>query len=84
MDATVHKEVADQYDVSGFPTLIMFRAKTDDTGNLKVKHYPYAGPRDEHGIVNYMVKNSGEPAKLIHDYKELKAKSVCLSYYTGA
>ena len=74
MDATEHKEVADKYGVSGFPTMVMFRAKTDSTGELKVKHFAYEGPRDDRGIVQYMVTNSGDPAKVIHDYKELKAK----------
>lgn len=74
MDATVHKEAAEQYDVSGFPTLVLFRAKPDTDGNMKAKSSPYNGPREERGIVSYMTKQAGEAAKPISGVKELKSK----------
>lgn len=41
VDATVEKILADQYDVSGFPTLKIFR---------NGKRFDYTGPRDVNGI----------------------------------
>lgn len=74
MDATVHKEVSEQYDVKGFPTLFLFRAKPDGEGNMIARSTPYSGPREEHGIISYMIKQAGEAAKPIKTLKELKAK----------
>ncbi|XP_071811453.1 protein disulfide-isomerase A4-like isoform X3 [Apostichopus japonicus] len=45
VDATVHRELGEEYGVSGFPTLKVFR---------KGKVYDYEGPRDEAGIIKYM------------------------------
>lgn len=66
--------VASKYGVSGYPTLFMFRARTDPNGEVYAKSYPYDGPREQHGIVDYMIKQSGDPAKPVNDMKELKAK----------
>lgn len=74
MDATVHKEVSDQFDVKGFPTLFLFRAKPDADGNMKAKSSPYNGPREERGIISYMIKQAGEAAKPVSSVKELKSK----------
>lgn len=52
----------------------MFRAKANKDGELKVKSFPYNGPRDQKGIVDYMTKQSGDAAKLIKNIKELKSK----------
>ena len=72
MDATEHKDVADLYEVSGFPTLFMFRAKPGADGEMNAKKFPYDGPRDYNGIVSYMKKHSGEPAVPVNTLKELK------------
>ena len=42
VDATVETELAKDYDVTGYPTLIMFR---------KGKQYEYQGPRTEKGTI---------------------------------
>lgn len=52
VDATVEKELAKQFDVSGYPTLLIFR---------KGKHFKYNGPRDEMGIAAHM-KSQQKPA----------------------
>lgn len=74
MDATDYKEVAEQYEVSGFPTLILFRAKPDSDGKLKARSSLYNGPREERGIISYMIKQAGEAAKSVSSSKELKSK----------
>ena len=43
VDATVESDLAQKYDVSGYPTLKIFRRGTA---------YEYDGPRHEEGIVN--------------------------------
>ncbi|XP_033097687.1 protein disulfide-isomerase A4-like [Anneissia japonica] len=45
LDATAHKDPASRYDVSGYPTLKIFR---------NGKAYDYKGPREEAGIVSHM------------------------------
>ncbi|EDO32930.1 predicted protein [Nematostella vectensis] len=49
MDATVASDIAQRFDVSGYPTLKIFRKGTP---------YEYEGPREESGIVEYMKKQS--------------------------
>ena len=78
VDATVETELAQQYGVTGYPTLIMYRHGD---------RYGYKGPRDHHGnqlraliihiictpsgIVNYMMEQSSPPAMLVASGKEL-------------
>lgn len=54
VDATVETELASQFGVTGYPTLKVFR---------KGRIYEYKGEREEWGIVDYMNKQRGEPAK---------------------
>ncbi|KAI8793216.1 protein disulfide-isomerase A4 [Biomphalaria glabrata] len=45
VDATVHSELAQRFDVTGYPTLKFFK---------NGKEYPYEGPRETQGIISYM------------------------------
>ncbi|BFZ02538.1 hypothetical protein BsWGS_05577 [Bradybaena similaris] len=47
VDATVHSELAQRFEVTGYPTLRFFKNGKD---------YEYDGPRETHGIVEYMKK----------------------------
>ncbi|XP_020251222.1 protein disulfide isomerase-like 1-1, partial [Asparagus officinalis] len=68
----VNRELATKYEVSGFPTLKIFR---DEGKNIQ----EYKGPRDADGIVEYLkkqvgpasaeVKSSDDVADLINDKK---------------
>jgi len=61
LDATVETETASKFGISGYPTLKIFR---------KGNPTEYKGPRDAEGIVNYMIKQSGDSAKLINTVEE--------------
>ncbi|KAH3795949.1 probable protein disulfide-isomerase A4 [Dreissena polymorpha] len=63
VDATVETELAQRFDVSGYPTLKMFR---------RGKPQEYKGGRDQFGIVDYMHKQSGEAAKLLSTLEAVK------------
>ena len=54
VDATVEQDLGTQYQVTGYPTLKLFRR-----GRVS----EYNGPRDSNGIIKYMMKQS-EPATL--------------------
>jgi len=54
VDATKASEVAKEYDVSGYPTLFIFR---------KGQKFEYNGGKDENGIVTYMKGQTGLPSK---------------------
>lgn len=47
-----NKEIASQYDVKGFPTIVILRK-----GGKSVQEYK--GPREADGIVEYLKKQSG-------------------------
>lgn len=65
IDATEHSELASEYGVTGYPTLIVFRkGEAQMSSREKI-------PRDEHGIVNYMRKQTGEAAHHVKSVKEL-------------
>lgn len=55
VDATANTDLAKQYDVTGYPTMKIFRR-----GEVS----EYGGPRDAQGIASYMVKHS-EPAVIL-------------------
>ncbi|KAK6492164.1 protein disulfide-isomerase A4-like [Huso huso] len=63
VDATVESEVAKRFEVSGYPTLKIFR---------KGKAFEYNGPREEHGIVDYMIEQAGPPTKHIQAVKQIQ------------
>jgi protein disulfide-isomerase A4 len=63
IDATVEKELAEKFSVSGYPTLLLFR---------RGKQYKYTGPREEAGIVSYMKEQLILPSKLVSSVEQLK------------
>lgn len=50
VDADTHKELAERYDVSGYPTIKVFKSG---------KAEEYDGPRDTKGIVSFVKKATG-------------------------
>jgi len=65
VDATKASEIAKEYEVSGYPTLFIFR---------KGKKFEYNGGRDEHGIVEYMKGQVGLPSKEQRTARAIKEK----------
>ncbi|XP_029641000.1 protein disulfide-isomerase A4 isoform X1 [Octopus sinensis] len=63
IDATIATTSAMKYEVSGYPTLKIFRAG---------KQFEYKGPREDYGIVNYMISQQGGASKLQASAKELQ------------
>ncbi|XP_055962737.1 protein disulfide-isomerase A4 [Sorex fumeus] len=61
VDATVETELAKRFEVTGYPTLKIFR---------KGKPFDYNGPREKYGIVDYMVEQSGPPSKQLVSLKQ--------------
>lgn len=66
--------MAEEYEVSGFPTIFMFRAKPGPDGEIVTKKFSYEGPRDQNGIVSYLTKHVGEAAVPVNTLKELKQR----------
>ncbi|RWS16392.1 Protein disulfide-isomerase A4-like protein [Dinothrombium tinctorium] len=62
VDATIENELKEEYNIEGFPTLLIFR---------KGKRYNYDGPRDEQGIVRYMKEQQISPSKILDSVKQL-------------
>ncbi|KAM4606367.1 protein disulfide-isomerase A4 [Polymixia lowei] len=63
VDATVEADIAKRFDVSGYPTLKIFR---------KGKALEYNGPRDKFGIVDYMSEQAGPPSKQVQTVKQVQ------------
>ncbi|MBV96170.1 Protein disulfide-isomerase A4, partial [Eschrichtius robustus] len=63
VDATAETDLAKRFDVSGYPTLKIFR---------KGKPFDYNGPREKYGIVDYMIEQSGPPSKQILALKQVQ------------
>lgn len=63
VDATVENDLASRFDVTGYPTLKMFR---------KGKVFDYNGPREKVGIVDYMSEQSGPPSKQVQALKQIQ------------
>ncbi|KAG9355964.1 hypothetical protein JZ751_000808 [Albula glossodonta] len=61
VDATVESEIASRFDVTGYPTLKIFR---------KGKPFEYNGPREKYGIVDYMSEQAGPPSKPVQTLKQ--------------
>ncbi|XP_047136249.1 protein disulfide-isomerase A4 [Hydra vulgaris] len=63
VDATIEKELAEQYGVTGYPTMKIFR---------NGKATEYKGPREEPGIADYMLNQAGDPTKLYETMTDVK------------
>lgn len=63
VDATEQTDLAKRFDVSGYPTLKIFR---------KGRPFDYNGPREKYGIVDYMIEQSGPPSKEILTLKQVQ------------
>lgn len=62
VDATIEKELAKKFEVSGYPTMFIFR---------KGERNKYDGPRDESGIISYMIEQAKPPSIEIKEAKLL-------------
>eukprot|EP01129_Flabellula_baltica_P003867 TRINITY_DN135_c1_g1_i1.p1 TRINITY_DN135_c1_g1~~TRINITY_DN135_c1_g1_i1.p1 ORF type:complete len:465 (-),score=146.67 TRINITY_DN135_c1_g1_i1:50-1444(-) len=58
VDATVETELAQKFEVKGYPTLLFFRSG---------EHIPYEGDRTAAGIVSWVTKKSGPPSVVLAD-----------------
>jgi protein disulfide-isomerase A4 len=63
VDATIEKELAEEYKVQGYPSMKIFRNGKDSE---------YNGPREAHGISDYMIRHSGDATTLYDSYKSVK------------
>ncbi|XP_041669532.1 protein disulfide-isomerase A4 [Cheilinus undulatus] len=63
VDATVENKIASRFDVTGYPTLKIFR---------KGKVFDYNGPREKYGIVDYMGEQAGPPSKQVQAPKQVQ------------
>ncbi|KAI6176636.1 Protein disulfide-isomerase A4 [Aphelenchoides bicaudatus] len=63
IDATVEKSLADQYGVSGYPTIKILRFG---------RRFDYNGPRDADGIVKYMLEQSKSAAQELRTPSEAR------------
>uniref|UniRef100_A0A665WCE8 Protein disulfide-isomerase A4 n=1 Tax=Echeneis naucrates TaxID=173247 RepID=A0A665WCE8_ECHNA len=63
VDATVESEIATRFEVTGYPTLKIFR---------KGKVFDYNGPREKYGIVEYMGEQAGPPTKQVQAWKQVQ------------
>ncbi|XP_068565889.1 protein disulfide-isomerase A4 [Cebidichthys violaceus] len=63
VDGTIETELATRFEVSGYPTIKIFR---------KGKMFDYNGPREQHGIVDYMAEQAGPPSKQVQAVKQVQ------------
>uniref|UniRef100_A0A0E9X7Y7 Protein disulfide-isomerase n=2 Tax=Anguilla anguilla TaxID=7936 RepID=A0A0E9X7Y7_ANGAN len=63
VDATVENDIASRFEVSGYPTLKIFR---------KGKSFEYNGPREKDGIIDYMGEQAGPPSKHVQNQKQIQ------------
>ncbi|XP_061821458.1 protein disulfide-isomerase A4 [Nerophis lumbriciformis] len=63
VDATVENDIASRFEVSGYPTLKIFR---------RGKMFDYNGPREKFGIVDYMNEQAGPPSKQVQAVKQVQ------------
>lgn len=63
IDGPSEKELADKYQIAGWPNMRVFR---------KGRVFDYKGPRDHRGIVSHMKELARPPSKLAGSIGELK------------
>uniref|UniRef100_H2YJI5 Protein disulfide-isomerase n=1 Tax=Ciona savignyi TaxID=51511 RepID=H2YJI5_CIOSA len=63
VDATEESSLGTRFDVSGYPTLKLFR---------RGRAYEYGGGRDKPGIVNYMLEQSQPPSTSVGSVKSMR------------
>nr|XP_002130820.1 protein disulfide-isomerase A4-like isoform X1 [Ciona intestinalis] len=63
VDATAESALGTRFDVSGYPTLKLFR---------RGRAYEYDGGRDKTGIVNYMLEQSKPPSTSVETVKAIR------------
>ncbi|CAN2389674.1 positive regulation of protein folding, partial [Pristimantis euphronides] len=63
VDATAEVELAKRCNVSGYPTLKIFR---------KGKMYDYNGPREKYGIVDFMIEQASPPSASVQTIKQVQ------------
>ncbi|XP_054478560.1 protein disulfide-isomerase A4 [Anoplopoma fimbria] len=63
VDATIESELATRFDVTGYPSLKIFR---------KGKAFEYNGPREQRGIVDFMGEQAGPPSKQVQAVKQVQ------------
>ncbi|XP_039283807.1 protein disulfide-isomerase isoform X2 [Nilaparvata lugens] len=77
VDAIENKQLAEQYQIRGYPTLKFFRK-----GKAPID---YSGDRKPESFISWLEKKSGTPAKILASVEELKefqeANSICVVGY---
>ncbi|KAM5156902.1 protein disulfide-isomerase A4 [Mantella aurantiaca] len=63
VDATAETELAKRYEVTGYPTLKIFR---------RGKAFDYNGPREKYGIIDYITEQAGPPTKQVQTVKQVQ------------
>ncbi|TNN59479.1 Protein disulfide-isomerase A4 [Liparis tanakae] len=63
VDGTVENEIAGRFEVTGYPTIKIFR---------KGKAFDYNGPREQRGIVDFMEEQAGPPSLQIQAVKQVQ------------
>ncbi|KAL5007449.1 hypothetical protein ScPMuIL_016255 [Solemya velum] len=63
VDATQENQLAKEFDVTGYPTLLVFRFGRPSE---------YKGPRESDGIANHMIGLQSEATKLLSSLKDVK------------
>ena len=75
VDATVHRTLAERYNVTGFPTMKFFKR-----GDLM----DYNGGRTEQDLIRWIVKKMGDASALVNSMEEVQEKkktAVVVAYW---